>query len=73
MAKATQAYVYSTAAEQDRDLLQKFKGAKVQVNEIDRAAFVKASEPVYQRFAQEVPEGKDLIDRARKAAGSASP
>ena len=73
VAKATQAYVYSTAAEQDRDLLQKFKGAKVQVNDIDRAAFVKASEPVYQRFAREVPEGKDLIGRARKAAGSASP
>jgi tripartite ATP-independent transporter DctP family solute receptor len=68
-AKATQAYVYRTAAEQDRDLLQKFKGTGVQVNEIDRDAFVKASAPVYETFAREVPQGKDLIERARKAAG----
>ena len=73
VAKATQAYVYTTAAQQDRDLLQKFKGANVQVNDIDRAAFVKASEPVYEKFAREVSEGKDLIGRARKASGSASP
>jgi tripartite ATP-independent transporter DctP family solute receptor len=73
VAKATQAYVYRTAAEQDRDLVQKFKSAGVQVNDVDRAAFVKASEPVYETFARQVPAGKDLIDRARKAAGSASP
>jgi TRAP-type transport system periplasmic protein len=73
VAKATQPYVYRTAAEQDRDLLQKFKGAGVQVNDVDRAAFVKASEPVYETFGRQVPEGKELIDRARKAAGSGSP
>jgi TRAP-type transport system periplasmic protein len=73
VAKATQPYVYRTAAEQDRDLVQKFKSAGVQVNDVDRAAFVKASEPVYETFARQVPAGKDLIDRARRAAGSASP
>jgi TRAP-type transport system periplasmic protein len=71
-AKATQAYVYRIAAEQDRDLLQKFKDAGMQVNDVDRDAFVKASAPVYETFAREVPEGKDLIERARKA-GSGSP
>ncbi|MFL5271900.1 MAG: TRAP transporter substrate-binding protein [Anaeromyxobacteraceae bacterium] len=66
--KATQAYVYRTAAEQDRDLLQKFKEAGLKVNEVDRAAFEKASQPIYEQFAKEVANGKDLIERARKAA-----
>jgi len=64
-AKQTQAFVYETAAAQDRDLLQKFKGAGLQVNEIDRDAFVKASKPIYDQFAREVPKGKELTDRVR--------
>jgi TRAP-type transport system periplasmic protein len=67
-AKTTQAFVYKTAAEQDRDLLQKFKDAGLQVNEVDREAFVKASQPIYEQFAKEVANGKDLVDRARRAA-----
>jgi tripartite ATP-independent transporter DctP family solute receptor len=67
-AKATQAFVYRTAAEQDRDLLQKFKDAGLQVNEVDRGAFVKASQPIYDQFAKEVASGKDLVERARRAA-----
>jgi TRAP-type transport system periplasmic protein len=68
VAKATQPYVYRTAAEQDRDLVQKFRSAGVQVNDVDRAAFEKASQPIYEQFAKEVSNGRDLIERARKAA-----
>jgi TRAP-type C4-dicarboxylate transport system substrate-binding protein len=67
-ARETQAFVYTTAAAQDRELLQKFKDAGIQVNEVERDSFVKASAPIYDQFAREVPAGKDLIERARKAA-----
>jgi tripartite ATP-independent transporter DctP family solute receptor len=66
-AKETQAFVYATAAEQDRDLLQKFKQAGLQVNDVDRAVFETASQPIYDLFAREVPNGKDLVARARRA------
>jgi tripartite ATP-independent transporter DctP family solute receptor len=67
-ARETQAFVYATAAQQDRELLQKFKEAGLQVNDIDRDAFVKASQPIYEQFAREVPEGKEHVERARKLA-----
>jgi TRAP-type transport system periplasmic protein len=65
-AQQTQPFVYETAAAQDRDLLGKFKQAGLQVNEVDRDAFLKASQPVYDAFATQVPDGKDLIERARR-------
>ncbi len=67
-ARETQAFVYATAATQDRELLQKFKGSGVQVNEVDRDAFVKSSQPIYEQFSREVPGGKDLVERARNLA-----
>ncbi len=67
-AKETQAFVYATAAAQERELLQKFRDAGIQVNEVDRAAFVKASQAIYDQFGREVPEGKDLVARARTLA-----
>ncbi|HEX9400856.1 MAG TPA: TRAP transporter substrate-binding protein [Anaeromyxobacter sp.] len=69
-AKETQAFVYQTAAAQDRELLQKIKQSGLQVNDIDRDAFVKASQPIYDQFAREVPEGKELVERARKLASA---
>lgn len=67
-ARETQAFVYVTAAAQDRELLQKFEGSGVKVNEVDRDAFVKSSQPIYEQFSREVPGGKDLVERARKLA-----
>jgi TRAP-type transport system periplasmic protein len=67
-AKETQKFVYETAAAQDRDLLQKMKEAGLQVNEVDRESFVKASQAIYDQFAREVPEGKELVERARQLA-----
>lgn len=51
-------------ADTDADLLQKMKAAGMQVNEVDKDAFIKASEPVYKEFSNQVPEGKALIDEA---------
>src|SRR5437867_1375224 len=63
-AKETQAYVYQTAAKDDEDLLGKLKQAGMQVNEVDKEAFVAASKPIYEEFGKEVPGAKELIERA---------
>ncbi len=52
------------AARLDDELLGKMKAAGIQVNEVDKAAFVAASKPVYEQFAKEVPGGQKLIDAA---------
>ena len=64
VAKDTQGFVYEKAAKDDDELLGKIKAAGVAVNTPDKDAFVKASAPVYQDFAKEVPGSKEVIDRA---------
>jgi tripartite ATP-independent transporter DctP family solute receptor len=63
-AKETQAFVYATAQKQETELLGKLKAAGMQVNEVDKEAFIKASKPIYDEFAKEVPAAKPLIDKA---------
>jgi tripartite ATP-independent transporter DctP family solute receptor len=63
-AKETQAFVYQTAAKDDDELLAKLKAAGMQVNEVDKDAFVAASKPIYDEFAGEVGGAKALIDQA---------
>lgn len=63
-AKEVQAYVYETAAKDDGELLTKLKQSGMQVNEVDKDAFIKASAPIYAEFGKEVPGAKELIDRA---------
>ncbi|MCJ8141981.1 TRAP transporter substrate-binding protein [Ancylobacter sp. A5.8] len=50
------------AAKLDDELLGKLKAAGMQVNEVDKAAFIEASKPVYEEFAKEVPGGQKLVD-----------
>jgi TRAP-type transport system periplasmic protein len=63
-AKETQAFVYAKAAKDDEELLGKIKAAGVQVNTPNKDAFIAASKPVYEEFAKEVKEAKEVIDRA---------
>jgi TRAP-type C4-dicarboxylate transport system substrate-binding protein len=63
-AKETQAFVYQTAAKDEEDLLGKLKQAGMQVNEVDKDAFIGASKAIYEEFGKEVPGAKELIDRA---------
>jgi len=63
-AKETQAYVYEVAAKDDEELLGKLRAAGMQVNEVDKNAFIVASKPIYEEFGREVPGAKELIDRA---------
>lgn len=63
-AKETQAYVYERAAKDDTDLLGKLKQSGMQVNEVDKDAFIAASKPIYEEFGKGVAGAKQLIDRA---------
>jgi tripartite ATP-independent transporter DctP family solute receptor len=63
-ARETQAYVYEQAAKDDADLLNKLKQAGMQVNDVDKDAFIKASGGIYDEFGKEVPGAKEVIDRA---------
>ena len=63
-ARETQAFVYETAARQDKDLLKKLKDDGMKVNEVDKNAFIAASKPIYAEFGKEVPGAKELIEQA---------
>lgn len=63
-AKETQAYVYEVAAKDDDELLGKLKAAGMQVNEVDKNAFIDASRAIYEEFGKEVAGAKEVIDRA---------
>ena len=63
-AKETQAFVYAMAAKEDTELLNKLKAAGMQVNEVDKNAFIAASKGIYDDFGKEVAGAKPLIDKA---------
>jgi tripartite ATP-independent transporter DctP family solute receptor len=63
-ARETQPFVYATAAKADTDLLVKLKQAGMEVNEVDKEAFIAASKPIYEAFGKEVAGAQPLIDRA---------
>ena len=63
-AKETQAYVYEAAAKDDDELLGKLRAAGMQVNEVDKNAFIDASRAIYEEFGKEVAGAKEVIDRA---------
>src|SRR5690242_625004 len=56
--------VYKLAADLDESLYKKLKDAGMQVNDADKDAFIKASKPIYEEFAKDVPGGKELIDKS---------
>jgi tripartite ATP-independent transporter DctP family solute receptor len=60
--------VYKIAAELDETLLAKLKEAGMQVNEVDKQAFIAASDAIYKEFATQVPDGQALIDKALASA-----
>ena len=64
----TQNFVYEHAAKLETELLDVIKGAGVEVNTADNAAFIKASKPVYDEFASSVEGGSDLITKVQSLA-----
>jgi TRAP-type transport system periplasmic protein len=64
-AKETQAYVYDTAARLEEELLTKIQSeSDIEVNEADKDAFIAASDSIYQAFGEQVPGGKEMVDKA---------
>ena len=63
-ARDIQQFCYDTADRLDKEWLDKMKAAGIQVNEVDKDAFIKASAPIYEEFGKEVPGAREMIDRA---------
>ncbi len=66
--KETQAFVYDTAAKLEVELLNNIKEAGVEVNEADKAAFIEASQPIYEEFSKTVEGGQELVETVRSLA-----
>lgn len=62
IAAETGDFARETGAKMDNDLQEKMK-QDVKVNEADKGAFVKASQPIYDEFTKEVKGGKELLNR----------
>lgn len=61
-ANQTQDFTYTKAAELELSLLKVIEDAGVEVNTADKAAFIEASAPIYQQFADEVDGGQEMIE-----------
>ena len=59
----TQDFVYKTAADLETELLQNLKDGGIAVNAADKDAFIEASKPIYEEFAESVSGGKELVDK----------
>jgi tripartite ATP-independent transporter DctP family solute receptor len=57
-----QPWTYELAAKEEKDTKEALIKGGMQFNVADRDSFVKASEPVYEMFAKEVPGGRQLIE-----------
>ncbi|MBL4842392.1 MULTISPECIES: TRAP transporter substrate-binding protein [Thalassospira] len=55
-------------AKADKALLDELTAGGMEVNTADRAAFVEASKPIYDKFASEIDGGKALVDAALATA-----
>ena len=62
-ARGLQEFVYDTATRMDRELLVALDDTDIQVNWVNKSAFQRESQLVYDEFAAEVPGGRELIDR----------
>ncbi len=69
IAREVQAFVHETAERLDDELLQEMREAGIEVNDVDRGAFLRASGAVYEEFAAAVEGGQELIEKATSVAG----
>lgn len=68
VAAETQDWALAKGAELDGSLLDTMREAGMEINEVDRNAFVEASNPVYQAYSEKVEGGQKLVDRAMALA-----
>lgn len=72
VARDTQAFVFEAARAIDERLLTELAASGMQINEVDRDAFVRESAPVYDDFGAQVPGGRAWIERALALADEGS-
>ncbi|UYG08979.1 TRAP transporter substrate-binding protein [Halomonas sp. M4R1S46] len=68
IAAETQDWALTKGAELDDNLIGTMREAGMEINQVDRDAFVEASAPVYEAYAERVDGGQALIDRAMALA-----
>ena len=64
----TQNFVYDHAMQLETELLEVIQAAGVAVNEADKEAFIAASAPIYEAFANSVDGAADMIERIQNLA-----
>ena len=64
----TQNFVYDHAMQLETELLEVIQAAGVAVNEADKEAFIEASAPIYEAFANSVDGAADMIERIQSLA-----
>nr|WP_163501479.1 TRAP transporter substrate-binding protein [Halomonas socia] len=67
-AAETQDWALNRGAALDEELLMSMQEEGMEVNQVDREAFISGSESVYEAFAERVSGGQALIDRAMALA-----
>ena len=67
LAKEVQGWMYAKGTIDGMNLRSKL-AESMEVNVADRAAFVKASAPIYEEFAKQIPTGKAMLDKAMALA-----
>lgn len=68
VAPAVQDWALAEGENADNSLVGKVKAAGVEVNTADKAAFIAASAPIYEAFAEQVEGGEELVSRAQALA-----
>jgi len=68
VAGSVQDWALSEGEKADASLVDKMQEAGVEVNTADKSAFIAASAPVYAAFAEQVPAGAALVERAQGLA-----
>jgi tripartite ATP-independent transporter DctP family solute receptor len=68
IARDMQGWVLDRGQEMDDTLVDELRATGIEINEIDRDAFIEASQQIYSEFSEEVPGGKEWIERALQLA-----
>lgn len=68
VAASVQDWALAEGEKADDELLEKVRAAGVEINQADKAAFIEASRPIYDAFAEQVKGGGDLVSRAQALA-----
>lgn len=70
IARDMQGWVLDQGEVMDVELLDELRATGIAINEIDRQAFIDASQQIYTEFSEEVPGGKEWIELALQLADS---